>query len=486
MAKPLDIKNHHQEELLSLMCFGEERYARIALARLEPGLYDPVFKLWAEVIHNFWALNDKVPKEEDVYGFWETVSKRDPSHEAEHLHIYETIVKLPGNFTPENTLATITPFVRSRRIEEAATKALQLCQTSEGLDEAEAILQTVGKQTVVEEFDHGIRLFEPSESLRFLDLEYQVLPTGIPALDLLELGPARKTLNMLIGLKGDGKTWWLLSLLFAAVKNYWKSAYISLEMGQDRLCGRLMQTFFRCSKRDLRYLRWTFGQNKDGSLFFDPEKVKIIRDQEPKATFRDADIRGYLVKRLKHLQGRPTPYIKDFPTRTLSVRDLERWLDGLEASHRYRPDLLCVDYGSIMRPEFRYKDKRNEVGQIHEDLRRIAVERDMAVTSVIQSNRSGRRASESGKTLKDEHMAEDWSVGHTADVVLSYNRTRAEKERGLARLFVDKARDDDDVLEVLISQAYAVGAFCFDSMRIGSRKAYWEFIEEEEEPDEDE
>jgi len=60
-------------------------------------------------------------------------------------------------------------------------------------------------------------------------------------------------------------------------------------------------------------------------------------------------------------------------------------------------------------------------------------------------------------------------------VVLTYSQTPAEKSLNLARLFVEKARNEESKMQVLITQAYGVGQFCLDSAPIHSD--YWDFME---------
>ena len=49
------------------------------------------------------------------------------------------------------------------------------------------------------------------------------------------------------------------------------------------------------------------------------------------------------------------------------------------------------------------------------------------------------------------HAAEDYSKIATADTVLTYSQTAQEKRLGLARVFVDKARTEEDKIEIVVS-----------------------------------
>lgn len=74
----------------------------------------------------------------------------------------------------------------------------------------------------------------------------------------------------------------------------------------------------------------------------------------------------------------------------------------------------------------------------------------------------------------DTHAAEDFSKIGTADCAITYSQTAAERQLGLARLFVSNARTDEDKFTILIAQAYATGQFCLDSLRM--MDSYWDQI----------
>jgi hypothetical protein len=87
-----------------------------------------------------------------------------------------------------------------------------------------------------------------------------------------------------------------------------------------------------------------------------------------------------------------------------------------------------------------------------------------------------------------EHVAEDWSLTNTADIVLSFSATAAERQRGLGRMYVGKARDEEDKFGVLMTQSYRMGQFCLDSVMLDLKSYFAMFddlVEEDEEADDD-
>jgi replicative DNA helicase len=149
--------------------------------------------------------------------------------------------------------------------------------------------------------------------------------------------------------------------------------------------------------------------------------------------------------------------IKEFPTGSLTVNGLKAYLDMLENSG-FVPDLLIVDYVDLMKlpSDDNY---RIALGQIFKDTRGIAVESNMAVVTVSQSNRDGAK----GKKVTGANVAEDWSKIGTADTIITYSQTDEERNMNLARIYVANARNDQDKITILISQNYAMNQFCKDS-----------------------
>jgi replicative DNA helicase len=177
-----------------------------------------------------------------------------------------------------------------------------------------------------------------------------------------------------------------------------------------------------------------------------------------------------LAKKLERYKGRQSLEIRGFPTSSLSIEGLEVFLDTLDRLYNYTPDVLLLDYADLMKLD--YKNLRTSTGEIYKELRRIAVERNLAMVTASQAN----RMAEDARVITLKHLAEDYSKAATADTVIAYCQTPQEKNLGLARLFVAKARGQESGQMVLISQAYGLGQFCMDSTSINDR--YWTMLEE--------
>jgi hypothetical protein len=155
--------------------------------------------------------------------------------------------------------------------------------------------------------------------------------------------------------------------------------------------------------------------------------------------------------------------VKGFPTGTLTVRELDAYLDMLHRTQNFIPDILIVDYADLMKTDV--NNLRQSLGRLYIDLRGIATKRNLALVTFSQSNRLGKDEDMVDVT----HVAEDWSKIGTADLILTYTQTKAEKEHNLARIYVAASRNDMDGFTIAITQNYNLGLFVIDSaLMIGS------------------
>jgi replicative DNA helicase len=339
-------------------------------------------------------------------------------------------------------------------------------EDDESIDQMEGILNQATRDRV-ETFDPGIKLGDKKRAINSLlrDDSEDVFPTGIKELDQYNLGPKRKTLHILVGLKKVGKTRWLVQLAQHAAMQDAKVLHVSLEMDEERMLKRYYQSFFAIAQHRTEIRRSKFKKDEFGRLTrvaYKKAKVRLALD--------DKRIRKELGKRIDRFGRRLNNIIiKSFPTRQLTFNQLVAYIDRLEIQEQFVPDLLIVDYPKLMRIDM--NNFRLALGALLEDLRGLGVERNMAVATVAQSHRVGK--GQVGK-IDTSDIGEDFSQTQTLDVGLVYRQTKMEAKLGLARIYVDDARDVSSGWEVLIAQNYSMGQFCVDSIRM--RDNYMDLI----------
>jgi DnaB-like helicase C terminal domain len=241
-------------------------------------------------------------------------------------------------------------------------------------------------------------------------------------------------------------------------------------MSEARSAQRYLQALFAVAKRKEPFTVTKFRKDSLGRITgFDDIKMT------PGLTLDDPHIRKKLERRIDRwaLRLLDNIYIKEFPTSTLTVAQLRAYLDNLEATEKFVPDLLIVDYPDLLKMD---KDNyRLELDQVFKELRGIAVSRNIALAAVSQSHRSAAKA----KQVGIDNVAEAYSKIAHSDTVITYTQTAQEHKLGLARLYVAAGRNDEDKFVIVISQSYNTGQFVVDSAML--RGTYWENLPPSEE-----
>lgn len=378
--------------------------------------------------------------------------------------IITSIHSAQKNINAQYVMSQLGTFIKRqnlRSLEIELHKNLQR-DTEESIEEAERLLAASNKATLTV-FDPGTRLSDKRRALGFLELPNSSFPTGIPELDRRGFGPTRKELWLLVANTSAGKSWCLGQLAKACLMQRMRVVHITLEMSEQRAAQRYFQALFSIAKRkeQLSVTRFT----KDSLGRIDGYDVKQFI---PKLSFDDPDIRKKLERRIDRWGARvlDNVIIKEFPTGSLTVRQLSAYLDNLETVEKFTPDLLIVDYPDLMKLD---KDNlRLSLDEVFKDLRGLGGSRNMAVAAVSQSHRAAAKAKQVGL----DNIAEHYGKNAHSDTVITYTQTDAERKLGLARLFVAKGRNDEDKFVVFISQSYATGQFVMDSS--AQQGTYWE------------
>jgi hypothetical protein len=369
---------------------------------------------------------------------------------AEHHDYLRELQQLAPTVHGDYVTNRLAGFLREGKIRRNMTTALDHMQMGEW-DDIEKLWMGYSREDRATLFDPGIRL--RGEALRSLlaeDPDDFVYLTGIDALDQAHIGPGPKTMFTYVAPPKRGKSWALINQGKTSLRQRLVVAHVSLEMNQRQVAKRYVQSILSLTKR---------AADEIDTTYFDLDAVGRLQGlQREKVKRPKLDLSVY--DRANELLSRMKLYVKEFPTRSITVEDLEVWLDELEETEHVVPDVLLVDYMDLFKMD---ADRiRVDTGLVGQSLRGIAGKRGCAVVTASQSNRS----SANSQWVREDMVAEDWSKIMTSDTVLTYSQTPDERALGLARLFVSNARDEGDKWACVISQSYAIGQFCLDSVRM--------------------
>jgi replicative DNA helicase len=367
------------------MCYDATAQGAKAVAALvDPKTFDPYFRELAVAADHYLKTYNKPPGEH-TYDIIEQLIATRPDEEDAWRRIFSSLKQTKDVINREYTLARASVFARRQQCKIAIQRAMPLLQKEDdaAVDEAESLLASVGRNKVSLD-TVGTVLNDPKQALAFLDMmEEEAMPTGVKEIDRFNLGPVRAQFWLGVAPTNAGKTWWAVSKGKAGIIHGKRVLHVTLEMREAKVAMRYVQALHAVSKRRAEEIAIrTFKLDELGRFIgMDESWVKN------RPHLDDPDIRPYLTKRLQPLARRRKLIIKQFPTGQLTLRQLEAYLDRLEATLRFIPDLIIIDYPDLM--EVDSKHYRHDLDRIYKGLRGIAVERNIAMAGYSQSSKLG-------------------------------------------------------------------------------------------------
>lgn len=467
-----------QQDLLTLLVWSDEHGKTVARI-VEANLFEGDFRAIAAKAIEFWQQHNTAPKQHIADLLADILEDPADRRANTYRRILVQMLEVKDQINVDFVLKSMGNHVR---VQQAKGVILQSAEKLDALGinaltDVESMWRGFLKEGV-NNLDPGLRLSDIDQVLAYLDRVHSEFKTGIKELDEANIVPMRGKIMILLAPSGYGKSWFLTQLGKMAFIQRKKVLHVTLEIETEEVLQRYYQALFGISKRD--------DTTKVSQLKFDRkgDLDQIISTSiEVPFTFESEVIREELLTRIGRFGTRADNIIvKRFPMRSLSVDQLEAFLEGLEAVEDFKPDLVIVDYPGIMKTD--EKNHRISMGRLIENLRGLSQRRDFALAAAHQSN----RISVEADMVKATHMAEDWSVVGTSDFIITYSQTPAEQQRGLSRLYVAKARSEADKFGILISQSYKTGQFVLESMRMND--SYSKLMEslgtvDDDEPEED-
>ena len=295
---------------------------------------------------------------------------------------------------------TALDFCKKQKLKEAMIKSVTLLQRS-SFGEIKKIIDEALKLGTDNNCGHD---YKADFESRYVDRPRHAISTGWYELDkIMKGGLGKGELGVGIAATGGGKSMALVHLGAAALKAGKSVIHYTLELSEPVI--------------GLRY---------DSCLSGVPlEDLRAYKDHVSETC---SDIVGSLI-------------IKEYPTKSASTNTIRAHLSKVEKRNP-NIDMIIVDYGDLLKPTSYFKEKRNELESIYEELRGIAQEYECPVWTVSQTNRSGLNA----EVITMESISEAFSKCFVADFIFSLSRTIQHKETNTGRVFIAKNRNGPDGL----------------------------------------
>ena len=225
--------------------------------------------------------------------------------------------------------------------------------------------------------------------------------SGIKGLDkVLDGGFGKGEIAVMIAPPGIGKTTFLLNSFYGAIASRRNALFVSGELSEMRLLERLYRRIARATKKDVRV---------------DAHKVKDRLER----FFRYIKTAGLILYKRPYSWG---------------ALEISLYIDKLR-SKGIEVDILFIDYMDKLKvPK---GDFRLLLRDLTEDLRYLAIEKNVALVTATQANRMALSAI----TITEEHVSESFGKVEVADVVMSLGRTQKDEEKGTGRIVMLKNRE---------------------------------------------
>ena len=235
----------------------------------------------------------------------------------------------------------------------------------------------------------------------------KVIPTNMaPVDDLIDGGMTRGGLGMVMAGSGRGKTAILGQLAVQASLQGFTVAYITLEASADEIMKR-------CDSHNSGIPVSDIPIAKRRKIAEGLHQVYTTNKQTPGPFF-----------------------VQYYPTKSISVRQVEDFVERIREEKGLTLDLLVLDYFDLLKMTGTYTKKYEALEENIEILRGLAGKYNMAIWTASQINRGG-----VGKETVDmDDIASGFGKVFPLDLLITISQTKQEKVKNVFRFYFAKNR----------------------------------------------
>ena len=404
------------EKLILENLLYNEDYARRVVPYIEEQYFqDRLSKEIFSVMKNFIVEYRSLPSEEAIKI---ELTKKNTLTEDEYKNLNDTIdnLRVPDLDNNEWLLKETENFCKDRAVYNAILESIHIIDGKSKTMTNNAIPDILSKALSVS-FDQSIGhdyIEDVDDRYEF----YHQVETRVPFdLDFMNRitkgGTPPKTLNIIMAGTGVGKSLFMCHHAASCLLQNLNVLYITCEMAEERIAERIDANIMDTSLDDIKDL---------------PHQMYT-----QKLKSKTGGVSGKLI-------------IKEYPTATANANHFRILLDELALKKHFKPDIIFIDYLNICTSS-RIKQGSNAnsytmIKSIAEELRGLAVERNVPIFSATQLNRTGFASTDVGL----EDTSESFGLPATADFMVALISTEDLDENNQILVKQLKNRYNDTVV----------------------------------------
>jgi replicative DNA helicase len=405
------------EKIILHNLLKNEEYTRKVIPFLKEEYFmDRIEKIIFNSIHSFIIKYNSLPsKDTIVIDLSNAPLSEDEFKEATSIVDY---INNEKDDSDEGWLLEQTEnFCKDKAVYNAIMESIHIIDGKSNTDKTENAIPEILSDALSVSFDAHIGhdyIEDADERFQFYHKVESKVPFDLSLLNTITNGGTpTKTLNIVMAGTGVGKSLFMCHHASSCLSQGLNVLYITCEMAEERIAERI----------DANLMDITMDELKELPKDVYDKKINKIQNKNC----------GKLI-------------VKEYPTATASTNHFRHLLDELNIKRKFKPDIIFVDYLNICASS-RIKmgssiNSYTYIKAIAEELRGLAVERNVPIWSATQVNRSGFTSSDFGL----EDTSESFGLPATADFMIALIGTEELDELGQIMLKQLKNRYNDAVL----------------------------------------
>jgi len=307
-------------------------------------------------------------------------------------------------------------FCKDKAVYNAIMESIHIIDGKSKSEQTQNAIPEILSEALSVSFDTSVGhdyIEDAEERFRFYHTVEEKVPFDLSLLNTITNGGTpTKTLNIVMAGTGVGKSLFMCHHGASCLAQGLNVLYITCEMAEERIAERI----------DANLMDITMDELKELPEMSYAKKIGKIQKNNC----------GKLI-------------VKEYPTATASTNHFRHLLDELAMKKKFKPDIIFVDYLNICASS-RMKmsgsvNSYTYIKAIAEELRGLAVERNVPVWSATQVNRTGYTSSDFGL----EDTSESFGLPATADFMIALIGTEELDQLGQILLKQLKNRYNDSI-----------------------------------------